>query len=335
MPGSTIQEWKSFIEKCPDAHVLQSTAWGELKSKFGWDTSWIIAGTVGAQVLFQALPFGFHIAYIPRGPVSTTGTLIGSPDWDEFQGKLHGLCREKRTVFLKIEPDLWDGEPAADCSPLPGYRTSSHSIQPPRTIVISLQESEEEILARMKSKTRYNIRLAEKKEVSVRQLEQIEPFYKLLENTSDRSEFGIHTLEYYREAFNLFDSTGECKLFQAEFQGEPLASIMVFIRGNRSWYFYGASSNKHRDRMPTYLVQWEAMRWAKSQGCLSYDLWGVPDERESTLEDHFMERHDGLWGIYRFKRGFGGDLKRTCGPWDKVFYPGLYSLYLLRSRIMS
>ncbi len=85
--------------------------------------------------------------------------------------------------------------------------------------------------------------------------------------------------------------------------------------------------------MPTYLVQWEAMRWAKRQGCLTYDLWGVPDADENVLEDHFLERHDGLWGIYRFKRGFGGDLKRTCGPWDKVFYPGLYFLYLLRSRI--
>ena len=108
MPGSTIQEWKSFIEKCPDAHVLQSTAWGELKSKFGWDTSWIIAGTVGAQVLFQKLPFGFHLGYIPRGPVSTTGILKGSPDWDEFQGKLHRLCREKRTVFLNRRSTLMD-----------------------------------------------------------------------------------------------------------------------------------------------------------------------------------------------------------------------------------
>jgi lipid II:glycine glycyltransferase (peptidoglycan interpeptide bridge formation enzyme) len=110
---------------------------------------------------------------------------------------------------------------------------------------------------------------------------------------------------------------------------------MVFIRGQRSWYFYGASSNQHRDRMPTYLVQWEAMLWAKRQGCLIYDLWGVPDHDFETLEAHFLEKKEGLWSIYRFKRGFGGSLKRTCGPWDKVYNPGLYSLYLLRSRIKS
>lgn len=335
MSSSSIQKWKSFIERSPDAHILQSPAWGELKSKFGWETSWVIAGSLGAQVLFQTLPFGFQIAYIPRGPVSTAGSVFDSPDWDEFQNKLHDHCQEKKTVFLKVEPDLWEGISEGECPSPSGYRKSPHGIQPPRTIVISLQKSEEDILARMKSKTRYNIRLAEKKEVSVRQLDQIEPFYSLLENTADRSEFGIHTLEYYRQAFNLFDQMGECKLFLAEFQGEPLASIMVFIRGNRSWYFYGASSNKHRDRMPTYLVQWEAMRWAKNQGCLTYDLWGVPDKNEAALEDQFLDRQDGLWGVYRFKRGFGGEVKRTCSPLDKVFHPTLYSLYLLRSRVKN
>ena len=333
MSSSTIQEWKSFIERSPDAHILQSPAWGELKSKFGWETSWVITGSLGAQVLFQTLPFGYQIAYIPRGPVSTAGPVFDSPDWDEFQRKLNDLCQEKKTVFLKIEPDLWEGVSDGKCPSPAGYRTSSHSIQPSRTIVINLEPSEEDILARMKSKTRYNIRLAEKKEVSVRQLDQIEPFYSLLENTADRSEFGIHTLEYYRQAFNLFDQAGECKLFLAEFQWEPLARIMVFNRGNRSLYFYGASSNKHRDRMPTYLVQWEAIRWAKNQGCLTYDLWGVPDEKETALEDQFLDRQDGLWGVYRFKRGFGGEVKRTCSPLDKVFHPILYSLYLIRSRL--
>ena len=335
MSRSTIQEWKSFIERSPDAHILQSPAWGELKSKFGWETSWIIAGNLGAQVLFQKLPFGYQIAYVPRGPVSIAGSVFDSPDWDEFQKKLNGLCKEKKTVFLKVEPDLWEAVSGGKCPSPASYRTSPHSIQPPRTIVVNLEPSEADILAKMKSKTRYNIRLAKKKEVSVRQLDQIEPFYRLLENTADRSEFGIHTLEYYRQAFNLFDQTGECRLFLAEFQGEPLASIMVFIRGNRSWYFYGASSNKHRDRMPTYLVQWEAIRWAKIQGCLTYDFWGVPDENESALEEQFLDRQDGLWGVYRFKRGFGGEVKRTCSPLDKVFHPTLYTVYLLRSRVQN
>jgi len=103
---------------------------------------------------------------------------------------------------------------------------------------------------------------------------------------------------------------------------------MVFIHGKRCWYFYGASSNEHRERMPTYLIQWEAMRWAKEQGCLTYDLWGVPDEDQETLESKFMERNEGLWGVYRFKRGFGGELKRASSSLEKDYHPVLYLMYL-------
>lgn len=332
MPSCTLQDWKEFLEKAPGAHVLQSPAWGELKSVYGWEPLWIISGGLGAQILFQKLPLGFQVGYIPRGPVALSGIFSEHPDWEEFQKELDQICRDRKAVFLKIEPDSWEetGVPIPE-----GYRISSHSIQPPRTIQVNLGGSEDEILARMKSKTRYNIRLASKKGITVRQLENVEAFYSLLENTSDRADFGIHTLEYYRDAFRLFNESGECRLFLADFEGTPLASIMVFIRGNRSWYFYGASSNQHREKMPTYLVQWEAMRWVKEQDCQTYDLWGVPDQDLAALEDNFTKRSDGLWGVYRFKRGFGGDLMRAAGPWDKVYQPLIYFLYLIRSSLRS
>jgi len=114
---------------------------------------------------------------------------------------------------------------------------------------------------------------------------------------------------------------------------------MVFALPPRAWYFYGASSNVHREKMPTYLLQWEAMRWAKSQGCTSYDLWGIPDEEEEMLEAEFTHRHDGLWGVYRFKRGFGGRLARSVGAWDRVYSPARYRLYRLvlwaRNRLLN
>jgi lipid II:glycine glycyltransferase (peptidoglycan interpeptide bridge formation enzyme) len=323
------------MDRCPQAHILQSPAWGELKTQFGWESCWVVHGSLGAQVLFQTIPLGFQIAYLPRGPVSSTGEVFQHPDWIGFQEDLDQLCRERKAVFLKIEPDCWQEAEPRICPPPAGYKPSSHSIQPPRTILVDLEGSEEEILGRMKSKTRYNIRLAEKKEVTVRQLKEVGPFYGLLESTSDRADFGIHTKAYYRKAFELFQESGECQLFLAEYQGFPLASIMVFIRGNRSWYFYGASSNQHRERMPTYMVQWAAMRWARQQGCLSYDLWGVPDQDQQNLEKDFTRRSDGLWGVYRFKRGFGGDLKRVCGPWDRVYHPFLYFLYTLRARLKT
>ena len=104
---------------------------------------------------------------------------------------------------------------------------------------------------------------------------------------------------------------------------------MVFAYGRRSWYFYGASNDLHRNKMPTYLIQWEAIRWARRLGCTEYDLWGIPDEDEEVLEAQFTERHDGLWGVYRFKRGFGGKVLRAAGPWDRVYQPMLYALYEL------
>jgi len=333
MSTCTFQEWNSLLEKCPEAHILQSANWGELKSQFGWKTTRLIAGNIGAQVLFQPLPFGYHVGYIPKGPIFLDGQF-DSPSWELFQDKLDILCREYKTVFVKIEPDGWDDDLYKHIRHL-GYRKSGNSIQPPRTILVDLNDPEEQILARMKSKTRYNIRLAEKKEVSVKQLDNIEPFYKLLENTAGRSEFGIHTREYYQAVFDLFYPSGVCKLFIAEYQDQPLASIMVFVHGKRCWYFYGASSNEHRDRMPTYLVQWEAMRWAKEQGCVSYDLWGVPDEDQETLEKNFMERSDGLWGVYRFKRGFGGELKRSSNSLEKEYSPLLYLIYLVYSRLKN
>ncbi|MBN2146769.1 MAG: peptidoglycan bridge formation glycyltransferase FemA/FemB family protein, partial [Anaerolineales bacterium] len=120
---------------------------------------------------------------------------------------------------------------------------------------------------------------------------------------------------------------GNCELLIAEFDHEPLGALMVFTRGKRAWYFYGASSDLHRDRMPNYLLQWEAMRWARSQGCTEYDLWGVPDANLTTLEKQFTERSDGLWGVYRFKRGFGGELRRAASAWDRVYNSLLYRFY--------
>jgi lipid II:glycine glycyltransferase (peptidoglycan interpeptide bridge formation enzyme) len=334
MPICSNQEWKSFIKDCRDPHVLQSPAWGELKSRFGWNPVQVIKGDIGAQVLFQDLPLGYRIAYIPKGPVSLGNNQNLKKGWKAFQKDLDDICREKRAVFLKIEPDTWRDDLTRDPF-FDGYRLSSHHIQPPRTILVDLGDTEEKILARMKSKTRYNIRLAEKKGVSVRPVDEVEPFYQLLINTADRSEFGIHTRDYYLAVFELFHPSGACQLFIAEYHEQPLASIMVLKSGRRSWYFYGASSNLHREKMPTYLVQWEAMRWAKRQGCLSYDLWGVPDEDESVLEENFLKRQDGLWGVYRFKRGFGGEVKRSESPWDKVYNQSLYSIYKLYARFVN
>jgi lipid II:glycine glycyltransferase (peptidoglycan interpeptide bridge formation enzyme) len=116
-------------------------------------------------------------------------------------------------------------------------------------------------------------------------------------------------------------------LLIASYNHQPIASLMAFAHGNTAWYFYGASTDEERNRMPAYLLQWKAILWAKNKGCRTYDLWGIPDYPEDELEDQFLKRSNGLWGVYRFKRGFGGEVHRTVGAWDRVYQPFIYKLY--------
>ena len=331
MPEVNCSEWRTFLAKYPDVHVLQTAEWGELKAGFGWQPVRLVSGDAGVQILFRRLPLGFTLAYIPK-PLAF-GNEPAMPDdtppsavlglWSEIDQ----VCRQKHAIFLKLEPDAWDG-PAA---PLPSsFSPSPHNIQPPRTIILSLAGSEDEILNRMKQKCRYNVRLAEKKGVTVRAWDDLDGFHRLMQVTGGRDGFGVHSLAYYKKAHALFHPAGTAELLVAEFEGKPLAALMVFAVGRRAWYLYGASTDEERNRMPAYLLQWEAMRWARAHGCTEYDLWGVPDADEATLEAGFETRHDGLWGVYRFKRGFGGEVKRAAQALDRVYVPWLYRLYLWR-----
>jgi peptidoglycan pentaglycine glycine transferase (the first glycine) len=183
----------------------------------------------------------------------------------------------------------------------------------------------------MKQKTRYNIRLAGRKGVTVREGDEADlpAFYHLMKVTAERDGFGIHSREYYETVHRLLVPADQGRLLLAEYEGQLLAGLVATAFGQRACYMYGASSDEHRNLMPSYLLQWEAMLWARERGCRSYDLWGVPDEDEETLEAEFAQRNDGLWGVYRFKRGFGGRVVRTIGAWDLVYAPLRYRLYTL------
>jgi lipid II:glycine glycyltransferase (peptidoglycan interpeptide bridge formation enzyme) len=324
MPEVSLTAWKSFLEHHPDAHLLQTGEWGVLKSAFGWEPVRLIMDDgLGAQILFRRLPLGLTLAYLPKPVFSNPSSVFSEQVWREMDL----ACKKRRAIFLKIEPDVWESNFILHPS---SFILSKYNIQPPRTIIVNLQGTEDEILARMKQKTRYNIRLAEKKGVTVRPWNDLPAFHRMLLVTGGRDRFGVHSLEYYRRAYELFRPAGMAELLVAEYEGRPLAALMIFACGRRAWYVYGASNDEERNRMPAYLLQWEAMRWARSQGAEAYDLWGVPDEDEETLEANFTERNDGLWGVYRFKRGFGGELKRAAQALDRVYNPLLYRLYLWR-----
>jgi len=320
MPILSADEFATILSQFPNAHLLQTRGWGDLKSAFGWQPYYVAAGDALAQVLYRRLPLGFTFGYIPKGPIGK--------NWQRLWPEIDHLSRSKRAIFLKVEPDAW--EPIGDAirAEMAGW-LASRPIQPTRTILVSLDGDETRWLERMKQKTRYNIRLAERKDVQIQVSNDVHTFHQMMLQTGSRDGFGVHSLDYVQRAYDLFIDRGEVILLFAAYQQRPLAGLMAFAHGERAWYFYGASTDEERSRMPAYLLQWEAMRWAARRGCRWYDLWGVPDADEETLEANFTTRSDGLWGVYRFKRGFGGDLMRSVGAWDRVYQPLLYRLIQL------
>ena len=340
-------EWDAFVAAHPQAHILQTEGWGALKSGFGWWQRTVTVraadGTIqaGALVLFRRVA-GLTLAYVPQGPLTDWG------DADLTQRLLTAIRAEaqrQRAVVLKIEPDLPDsGEQRAQLARF-GFQPSPQTVQPRSTVLLDIGDEEEAILARMKSKWRYNIRLAERKEVTVRagSEDDLRHFQALMQETGERDAFDVHSIDYYRAAFAQFVPQQGVFLF-AEYNGEPLAAIVVLHVGQTAWYLWGASSNRERNRMPNHALQWAAMRWAKDRGATRYDFWGIPDEigqvaagmrgdhgdpvrAEDVPVDVNAFPEGDLWGVFRFKEGFGGTVERYVGAWDLPMNRLGYGLY--------
>jgi len=322
--------WDKFVSGHPLAHPLQLRAWGALKQAFGWEDARVGLSqdgklVAGAQVLFRKLPrLGFlplRIAYVPKGP------LVDWRDAEQTQAlfqALHQSSHRKKAVMLKIEPEMPDTTDQTDRFRALGFRPSSRTIQPQTTIWLDLDSDEDALLARMKQKWRYNVRLAGRKGVTVREgtVDDLDLFGALMQTTGDRNTFGVHATAYYRRFWELF-APEQAALLIAEHEGDPLAALMVTYLAGKAYYLFGASSNQKRNLMPSHKLQWETMRWARARGCSSYDLWGVPDEVGLDPDAPIPDPATGLWGVWRFKRGFGGQVVRYTGAWDTFYWPGL------------
>jgi peptidoglycan pentaglycine glycine transferase (the first glycine) len=329
--------WDAFVHAHRDAHLLQTATWGTLKAAFGYTAQRIAVMnganiTAGALILYRRLPLGMGTrAYLPAGPLLASDDAM-DPTTAALWQAIHRAARRQRAVFLKVEPCDWYRQRPALSEVLTqaGLRSSSLTEQPPRTIVLDISDAEDSILKRMNQSTRRKVKLKDKKDIAVRQgtAADVASFTQLMAITSQRDAFGAYDAAYYERAFALFAPSDHCALLLASHQGHDLAGLMVFRCGTNAYYLYGASSNEERNRMPTYILQLEAIRWAKQHGAQRYDLWGIPDEAEATLEAQFGTRHDGLWGVYKFKRGFGGQVVRSVGAWDMIYNPLLYRAYL-------
>lgn len=313
--------WDAWVHQDARGHMLQGWAWGELKAAFGWTPARVAvvdggAFCAGAQILYRRLG-PLSSAYIPKGPVLASD----APGvWDVLWRGVHARSRRMRAVSLKVEPEWTDDEAARHAMLCAGgFRPALPCVQPRRTIIVGLDGTEDEILARMKSKWRYNIRLSVRKGVEVRQghVDDLPDFYDLMGVTGERDGFAIHSADYYRRAYELYAPQGQVALFLAYSEGELLAGLMAYAFNRQAWYMYGASSDVKRNLMPNHLLQWRAMCWAKSLGCTQYDLWGIPDSEEDPEAAP-------LGGVGRFKGGFGGRIVRYVGAYDYVYSRPLY-----------
>jgi lipid II:glycine glycyltransferase (peptidoglycan interpeptide bridge formation enzyme) len=325
--AATGQEFESF---------LQSDFWLEFKARFGWESHRLSFGgdTSGLGALSRSLPLVNCLVYVPHAPRAV-------PDSREFAELIRGIENEaslsSRRTPLIVRFDLpWGIEEASTAAAL-GLRKAPVTVQPPSTVIVDLQEDEDALLKGMKSKTRYNVRLAAKRGVTVREAgpEELSVWYRLYSETARRDRISIHSEAYYSTLFDVVrgaDRGGgvaggaapRLLLYFAEFEGAWLAGNIVLEWGGTATYLYGASSNLRREVMAPYLLQWEAMRQARGRGLDRYDLFGIPPTPDPKHPMH---------GLYRFKTGFGGRILDRLGAWDYPCRPFGARLYRGAERV--
>jgi peptidoglycan pentaglycine glycine transferase (the first glycine) len=335
-------EWNESLLDMLGCHIFQTDEWAQIKNAYGWRSSFLDL-TFGNNRLAKAmvlersqkiLPFfsPVRVLYIPRGPLA---------DWDNLDGliellaRIERIARERKAIFIKIDPEIITGngipgEPGEvsndyaiiieDLLRSRGWVFSRDQIQFRNTVWIDLRQDEDAILAKMKQKTRYNIKLSSKKGVIIRRGSKadLDRLFQLYAQTSLRDGFAIRSREYYLDVWIKFIDASMAIPLIAEFEGTILAGLFLFHFGKKSWYLYGMSSDEHRDLMPNYGLQWEAIQLSKEMGCETYDLWGAPE--------HF-DGSDRMTGVFRFKTGLGGEVVRMIGAWDFPVNRVKYSLY--------
>ncbi|MCL2678392.1 MAG: peptidoglycan bridge formation glycyltransferase FemA/FemB family protein [Clostridiales bacterium] len=325
------ERFNAFLVRSPKGHVLQTWEWGELKGAGGWRPHRLLVEKEGqilaaVSLLQRGLPGGLSFFYAPRGPVLN---MENAEVWDCLWRGIRDLGKKSRALFCKLDPDIEDGNELwakrlqeAGAIPVRG-REGFEGVQPRHVFRLDITPPEEQLLADFHQKTRYNLRLAEKKGVVAESgagQEKLPEFYRLLKETTERDRFILRPYAYFRAFYDALVPAGLARLFMVYYREEAVAGALALRLGDKAWYIYGASSNSHRGVMPNYLMQWRMIQWAKAEGCALYDFRGVPGD---VGEEH------PLYGLIKFKRGFGGRYTRFIGEYDLVFRPAVYRLYRL------
>jgi len=333
------QQWDELVADL-GGQPFQSWAWGELKSHFGWHPYRITGGDgrAAAQVLIR--PYrGLAVAYVPRGPV-----FSGDASVDErLVNDAIQLAHSKRAAFLRLEPDVLESDGAAnalrDSMRRLGFKTSDRTLQPHSTIRLDLSPSEDELMASFSKGHRADIRRAERDGVVVRvgaPEADSEVLHQMLIATNARKSFGFHSAAYYRRLLNAFGDAARIQV--AEIDGKPIGASLILAFGRHGTYLAAGSNAAGLEHRAAHLLQWHAIRWAKERGALTWDLWGIADARgryelaaaAKSMDDADLAKleaaakRDPLDGVYRFKKGWGGQVVRTVPAFDRVFIAPAY-----------
>ncbi len=315
--------WDDAAARSPWGHVMQSSVWAAVRERQGWRAEYVRIGDElpVALVLWKDAPLGQCIAYVPRGPIVAPGDSAGLL---RALRRLADLARERRAVFLKVDPELaseFAGEPLREA----GFVRSSQDIQPVlATLELDLGPDEDALLSGMEKDTRWSVRQGPKRGVSVSEVTDdagLRAFYDLYAQTGRRAEFITRTPDYYRSLWRALIDERLATLRVAYVDGSPVAGAMTWRCGERVVYQTGATNDAARKSHAAYTLLWECIIGAKREGAKRFDFGGIPTDVE--------RKDDPMYGPYLFKRGFGGKVLRWVGAHDAVPRPIVYRSYLL------
>jgi peptidoglycan pentaglycine glycine transferase (the first glycine) len=333
--------WNALLCQMPNAHILQSWEWGEIKrDTTGWHPLRLAFyendsppdGPVALASLGVRRVGPLRLLYISKGPAMRYDqpALL-----DDMLRTLAGIAKQQHAIWLKIDPDVLiatgvpgdndatahpSGQDVMQLLAQRGWQYSADQVQFRNTVTLDLTQSADDLLAAMSQSTRRKVRTAAKKGVSIRTgtLDDLPLLYELYAGTGQRDDFTTRPYSYYEQAWRTLMQAGMAQAFIAEYAHKPLAHVLLYHFGRTCWYFIGASADEERQRMPNYALQWHAIQWAQARGYALYDMWGAPD---------VFDESDSLWGVWQFKRGFRGTVRRHIGAWDYAPYPLLYRAF--------
>jgi lipid II:glycine glycyltransferase (peptidoglycan interpeptide bridge formation enzyme) len=302
-------------------HPLQSFEWGEFREK----TNLKVIKTENFQLtIHPVLKTGWTIGYLPKGLMPNTKLIE----------ELKKIGKQEKCIFIQLEPNVEKTDDTRERFRKLGLVLSAHPLFTRFTFQLDLTKSEDELLKEMHSKTRYNIKVAQKHDVEIVKDNSdiaFNEYLKLTRETTRRQKFYAHTQNYHRVMWDTLKSQVvdtnklSAHLFLAKYKKEILAAWILFVFKDTLYYPYGASSDKNREVMASTLIMWEAIKFGKKLGLKKFDMWGALGQEP--------DQKDPWFGFHRFKQGFGARLVEFAGSYDLIINPFLYRLYVISDKI--